>query len=58
MLVARHVLDLKDYITLAHIESMNKIMLLTGTMVGIAYLTELFTVWYSGNMYESYAFAK
>ena len=32
-------------------------MLLTGTMVGIAYLTELFTAWYSGNMYESYAFA-
>ena len=57
MLVARHVMDLKDYITLAHIESMNKVMLLTGTMVGIAYLTELFTAWYSGNMYESYAFA-
>ncbi|HRH56791.1 MAG: NrfD/PsrC family molybdoenzyme membrane anchor subunit [Chitinophagales bacterium] len=57
MLVARHVMDLKDYITLAHIESMNKVMLLTGTMVGIAYLTELFVAWYSGNMYESYAFA-
>ncbi len=57
MLVARHVLNLQEYITLAHIESMNKVMLLTGTMVGIAYLTELFTSWYSGNMFESYAFA-
>jgi molybdopterin-containing oxidoreductase family membrane subunit len=57
MLIARHVMNLQDYITLAHIESMNKVMLLTGTMVGIAYLTELFTAWYSGNIYESYAFA-
>ncbi|MFN8260221.1 MAG: NrfD/PsrC family molybdoenzyme membrane anchor subunit [Chitinophagales bacterium] len=57
MLIARHIMNLQDYITLAHIESMNKVMLLTGTMVGIAYLTELFTAWYSGNMYESYAFA-
>ncbi|MCB0507180.1 MAG: NrfD/PsrC family molybdoenzyme membrane anchor subunit [Chitinophagales bacterium] len=57
MLVARYVMDLQDYITLAHIESMNKIMLLTGTMVGIAYLTELFTAWYSSNIFELYIFA-
>lgn len=57
MLVARHIMNLQDYITLAHVESMNKIMLMTGTMVGIAYLTELFVAWYSGNMYEAYAFA-
>ena len=57
MLVARYIMKLEDYITLAHIESMNKVMLLTGTMVGIAYLTEIFTAWYSGNMYEQYAFA-
>jgi molybdopterin-containing oxidoreductase family membrane subunit len=57
MLVARYIMKLEDYITLAHIESMNKVLLLTGTMVGIAYLTEIFTAWYSGNMYEQYAFA-
>ncbi len=57
MIIARNIMNLQDYITLAHIESMNKIMLLTGTIVGIAYLTELFVAWYSGSIYESYAFA-
>ncbi|MEZ4879409.1 MAG: NrfD/PsrC family molybdoenzyme membrane anchor subunit [Chitinophagales bacterium] len=57
MLVARYILNLEDYITLAHIESMNKVLLLTGTMVGIAYLTELFTAWYSSNQYEQFQFA-
>jgi hypothetical protein len=42
----------KIILLLAHIESMNKVLLLTGTMVGIAYLTELFVAWYSGNIYE------
>jgi molybdopterin-containing oxidoreductase family membrane subunit len=57
MLVARKIMKLEDYITSAHIESMNKIILLTGTMVGTAYLTELFVAWYSGSMTEQYAFA-
>lgn len=57
LLVARKVMNLKDYITIGHIESMNKIILLTGTMVGTAYLIELFTAWYSGAMYEQAAFA-
>ena len=56
MLIARKVLKLEDYITIAHIESMNKVILLTGSIVGIAYITELFMAWYSGNMYERYAF--
>src|SRR5690554_120625 len=57
MIVARKIMNLEDYITIAHIESMNKILLLTGTMVGTAYLTELFVAWYSGSMVEQYAFA-
>jgi Ni/Fe-hydrogenase subunit HybB-like protein len=57
LLVARKVMNLKDYITIGHIESMNKIILLTGTMVGTAYLIELFTAWYSGAIYEQAAFA-
>ena len=56
MLVARTVLNLKDYITIGHIESMNKIILVTGTIVGVAYLTELFIAWYSGYVYEQFAF--
>lgn len=56
MLVARKVLNLEEYITLEHIESMNKVILLTGSIVGVAYLTELFIAWYSGYIYEQYAF--
>jgi len=56
MIIARKVLKLEEYITLNHIESMNKVILVTGTIVGTAYLTELFVAWYSGNVYEQFAF--
>ena len=56
MILTRSVLNLKEYITVAHIESMNKIIILTGSIVGTAYITEFFIAWYSGNIYESYAF--
>lgn len=56
MLITRKVLKLEDYITIAHIEAMNKIILLTGSIVGIAYITELWTAWYSGFIYEWFAF--
>jgi molybdopterin-containing oxidoreductase family membrane subunit len=35
---------------------MNKVILVTGTIVGVAYLTELFIAWYSGYIYEQFAF--
>jgi molybdopterin-containing oxidoreductase family membrane subunit len=56
MLMTRKVNGLEEYITLNHIESMNKVILATGSMVGVAYLTELFIAWYSGYIYEQYAF--
>jgi len=56
MIITRKVLKLQDYITLEHIESMNKVILVTGTIVGVAYLTELFIAWYSGYIYEQFAF--
>ncbi|MBK7094120.1 MAG: polysulfide reductase NrfD [Saprospiraceae bacterium] len=56
MLIARKVLHLEEYITLAHIESMNKVILTTGSIVGVAYITELFISWYSGYIYEQWAF--
>lgn len=56
MVITRKVLGLEDYITIAHIESMNKVILVTGTMVGTAYITELFIAWYSGYVYEQFAF--
>ncbi len=56
MVITRKVLKLEDYITVNHIESMNKVIVLTGTIVGVAYLTELFIAWYSGYIYEQFAF--
>ncbi len=56
MLITRKVLHFEDYITLQHVEAMTKIILATGSIVGFAYLTELFTAWYSGNIYEQFAF--
>ncbi|MEO5943694.1 MAG: NrfD/PsrC family molybdoenzyme membrane anchor subunit [Ferruginibacter sp.] len=56
LIVVRKVMGLKDYITLGHIEAMNKVIVLTGSIVGCAYLTELFIAWYSGNPYEQWAF--
>jgi molybdopterin-containing oxidoreductase family membrane subunit len=56
LLVTRKVLSLEDYITIEHIEVMNKVIVLTGSIVGIAYLTELFVSWYGQNPYEMWAF--
>jgi len=56
LLVTRKVLNLQDYITIEHIEVMNKVIVLTGSIVGIAYLTELFIAWYSHVEYEWFAF--
>lgn len=56
LIITRKVLHLEDYITIGHIEAMNKVIVLTGSIVGCAYLSELFVAWYSGNSYEWWAF--
>src|SRR5688572_2133698 len=56
MIITRKTFVLEDYITLEHIESMNKVIILTGSIVGVAYITEFFIAWYSGVEYEQYAF--
>nr|WP_174705614.1 NrfD/PsrC family molybdoenzyme membrane anchor subunit [Leptospira kobayashii] len=56
MVIAREVFNLKDYITGKHLDNMNKIMMVTGLIVGLAYGTEFFIAWYSGNEYEGFAF--
>jgi Ni/Fe-hydrogenase subunit HybB-like protein len=49
--------QLDDMITRNHVDKMAKIILLTGSIVGYAYLMELFIAMvYSGNFYESNAF--
>ena len=52
----RVMFGLEDFITVRHIENMNKVILLTGTLVGYAYGMEFFIAWYSGSPYEGYTF--
>ena len=56
LIIMRKVLHLEDYITILHIEYMNKVILLTGGIVGVAYLIEYFLGWYSGVPYENYVY--
>jgi molybdopterin-containing oxidoreductase family membrane subunit len=53
---ARQFFGLKRIITIKHLELMNKIILATGMMVGYAYAMEFFIAWYSGSLYERFAF--
>ncbi|MBI5217039.1 MAG: polysulfide reductase NrfD [Ignavibacteriae bacterium] len=56
MLIVRKVMHLEEYITLHHVEAMCKIIIATAGIVGMAYMTEFFTAWYSGNEYERFTF--
>ncbi|AGA78349.1 NrfD/PsrC family molybdoenzyme membrane anchor subunit [Echinicola vietnamensis] len=56
MLITRKLFKLEDYITMVHIELMNIVIIITGSIVGIAYITEFFIAWYSGVAAEQYAF--
>jgi len=56
LLVMRKVMHLEAYINTKHIEYMNIVIMVTGSIVGVAYLSELFVSWYSGVEYEQYAF--
>ncbi len=56
MVPARAFFGLKDLITIRHLDNMNRIILATGSMVGFAYLIELFMAWYSGNGFEQFTF--
>lgn len=56
MILTRKIMNWENYITVSHIDAMCKVICLTGSMVGLAYGTEFFMAWYSGNPYEQYAF--
>lgn len=51
----RKVFDMENVFTLNHLDKMNKLILVTGSMVGYAYLMEAFISWYSGVPTELYA---
>ena len=56
MLVARRVMRLENYITKRHVGAMCKLIIAMGGIVGMAYGTEFFIAWYSGNPYERFVF--
>ena len=53
---SRQLWGLKDFITKRHLENMNKIILVTGSIVGYASVMEFFTAWYSASPYEGFAY--
>ncbi len=56
MIIARKTMRLEHYITMGHINSMSKLVIATGGMVGLAYATEFLTALYSGVQYEQFVF--
>jgi len=56
LIIMRKVSNLENYITIDHIELMNKVIIVTGGIVGTAYITEYFIAWYSGSAYEDYTY--
>jgi len=56
LIFIRKIFNYEHIITLDTLEKMNKIIVLTGSMVGYAYAMEFFTSWYSGVQAESFTF--
>jgi Ni/Fe-hydrogenase subunit HybB-like protein len=56
MLPARSIYKLHDVFTWNHIDVMCKIILLTGSIVGYAYIMEFFVAFYGANPFERFAF--
>lgn len=56
LIFIRKIFHYEHIITLDTLEKMNKIMIITGMMVGYAYGMEFFIAWYSGNPLELYVF--
>ena len=56
MIPARTMLGLEKLITIRHLDNMCKIILATGSIVGLAYGTEFFIAWYGQVQEEKFAF--
>lgn len=56
LIITRKVMKFEHLITISHIEAMCKVLILTGMLVSMAYMTEFFIAWYSGNPYEQFTF--
>jgi molybdopterin-containing oxidoreductase family membrane subunit len=56
LVVVRETMELKNLITLYHLDVMNKVLLATSCLMGYAYVMEGFTAWYSMNEYIHHVF--
>jgi Ni/Fe-hydrogenase subunit HybB-like protein len=56
LLPVRALFGLRDVVTTRHLDSMAKMLLVTGWIVTYSYVVETFTAWYSGNLYERYTY--
>jgi Ni/Fe-hydrogenase subunit HybB-like protein len=56
LIFIRKIFNYEHIITLKTLENMNKIILVTGSMVGYAYAMEFFIAWYSGVQAEQFTF--
>ena len=56
LIILRKVCHLQAYITRQHIALMNTVMLIAGSLVAVAYLTEIYTAWRSDNATEQFVF--
>ncbi len=56
LIIMRKVVNFEEYITINHLENMAKVIMVTGSIVGLAYATEFFMAWYSGSEYEGFTF--
>jgi molybdopterin-containing oxidoreductase family membrane subunit len=56
LILTRSLMHLERYITVRHLEAMAKVTLLTGSIVGFSYATEIFAAWFNGSLYEKAMF--
>jgi Ni/Fe-hydrogenase subunit HybB-like protein len=54
LIPARAVFRIHDVVTIRHLDTMAKMILVTGWIVLYAYIVEAFVSWYSGNAFERY----
>lgn len=56
IIILRKMFNMSHIITDNHLELMNKVVIVTSMLVGYAYAMEFFIAWYSGVVYEQFAF--
>ncbi|MEE4176867.1 MAG: NrfD/PsrC family molybdoenzyme membrane anchor subunit [Bacteroides sp.] len=56
MILLRRAFNLTDYVTEKHLDNIAHVLKFGSLIIGLAYVTELFTAWYSGVEYEIFTF--